>query len=42
MAKEEPIEFEGLVTELLPGSTFLVKLENGAEARAISQVLREH
>ncbi len=43
MAKEEPIEFEGLVTELLPGSTFLVKLENGAEVIAYaSGKMRKH
>ena len=29
MAKEEVLEFPGLVTELLPNATFRVKLENG-------------
>jgi len=29
MAKEELLEFEGTVTELLPNATFRVKLENG-------------
>jgi translation initiation factor IF-1 len=31
MAKEELLEFQGLVTELLPNATFRVKLENGHE-----------
>ncbi len=29
MAKEELLEFEGTVAELLPNATFRVKLENG-------------
>lgn len=29
MAKEELIEFEGAVTELLPNAMFRVKLDNG-------------
>jgi translation initiation factor IF-1 len=29
MAKEELLEFPGVVTELLPNATFRVKLENG-------------
>jgi len=29
MAKEELIEFEGVVTEILPNATFRVKLTNG-------------
>jgi translation initiation factor IF-1 len=29
MAKEELLEFPGIVTELLPNATFRVKLENG-------------
>ena len=29
MPKEELLEFEGTVTELLPNATFRVKLENG-------------
>ena len=28
MAKEEPVEFRGKVIEVLPNSTFRVKLEN--------------
>ncbi|MEM1396980.1 MAG: translation initiation factor IF-1 [Pseudomonadota bacterium] len=31
MAKEELLEFEGIVEELLPNATFRVKLENGHE-----------
>jgi translation initiation factor IF-1 len=31
MAKEELLEFEGTVEELLPNATFRVKLENGHE-----------
>jgi translation initiation factor IF-1 len=31
MAKEETLEFPGVVTELLPNATFRVKLENGHE-----------
>ncbi|AZL15251.1 translation initiation factor IF-1 [Rickettsiales endosymbiont of Stachyamoeba lipophora] len=31
MAKEELIEFEGQVVELLPNATFRVKLDNGHE-----------
>jgi len=31
MAKEEIIEFPGIVTELLPNATFRVKLENDHE-----------
>ena len=31
MAKEELLEFEGLVIELLPNATFRVKLENDHE-----------
>jgi translation initiation factor IF-1 len=29
MAKEELIEFDGLVTEILPNAMFRVKLDNG-------------
>lgn len=29
MSKEEPIEFEGTVVDLLPNATFRVKLESG-------------
>jgi translation initiation factor IF-1 len=31
MAKEEALEFPGVVTELLPNATFRVKLENDHE-----------
>jgi translation initiation factor IF-1 len=31
MAKEELLEFEGMVTELLPNATFRVKLDNSHE-----------
>ncbi len=31
MAKEEMLEFPGVVSELLPNATFRVKLENGHE-----------
>jgi translation initiation factor IF-1 len=31
MAKEEVLEFPGVVTELLPNATFRVKLENEHE-----------
>jgi translation initiation factor IF-1 len=31
MAKEELIEFKGLVVELLPNANFRIKLENGHE-----------
>ncbi len=31
MAKEEVLEFPGVVTELLPNATFRVKLENNHE-----------
>ena len=34
MAKEELIEFEGIVTELLPNAMFRVKLENGHDVLA--------
>jgi len=34
MAKEELLEFEGVVTELLPNAMFRVKLENGHEVLA--------
>lgn len=36
MAKEEMLEFSGLVTELLPNATFRVKLENNHEILAHS------
>ncbi len=31
MAKEEMVEFEGVVKEVLPDTKFLVTLENGAD-----------
>ncbi|MEM7241790.1 MAG: translation initiation factor IF-1 [Pseudomonadota bacterium] len=31
MAKEEPLEFDGVVIELLPNATFRVELDNGHE-----------
>jgi len=31
VAKEEPLEFEGVVTDVLPDARFRVKLENGHE-----------
>ena len=31
MAKEEPLEFDGVVNELLPNATFRVELETGHE-----------
>ena len=34
MAKEELIEFEGIVNEVLPDTRFRVTLENGAEVVA--------
>lgn len=34
MAKEDLIEFEGVVDELLPNAMFRVKLENGHEVLA--------
>ena len=36
MAKEEMLEFNGVVTELLPNATFRVKLENDHEILAHS------
>jgi translation initiation factor IF-1 len=34
MAKEELLEFDGTVTEVLPNAMFRVKLENGHEVLA--------
>jgi translation initiation factor IF-1 len=34
MAKEDLLEFEGSVVELLPNATFRVKLDNGHEVLA--------
>ena len=36
MAKEELLEFEGIVEEVLPNTMFRVKLENGHEMLAHS------
>ncbi|MBN8531074.1 MAG: translation initiation factor IF-1 [Alphaproteobacteria bacterium] len=36
MAKEDLIEFAGVVTELLPNAMFRVKLENGHEILAVT------
>ena len=38
MAKEELLEFPGMVTELLPNATFRVKLENEHEIIAHAPV----
>jgi translation initiation factor IF-1 len=35
MAKEELLEFPGVVKELLPNATFKVELENGHELIAV-------
>lgn len=43
MAKEEPIELEGSVNEVLPNATFRVELENGHEILAyLSGKMRKH
>jgi translation initiation factor IF-1 len=43
MAKEEPIEVEGVVDETLPNAMFRVKLENGHMVLAhISGKMRMH
>ena len=43
MAKEEPIEVEGVVLEPLPNAMFKVKLDNGHEIHAhISGKMRMH
>ena len=43
MAKEELIEFKGVVIELLPNAMFRVELENGHRILAhISGKLRKH
>ncbi len=34
MAKEEPIEFQGTVTEILPNAMYRVKLDNGHDILA--------
>ena len=43
MAKEEPIELNGKVTQVLPGTMFRVALPNGHEVLAhISGKMRRH
>ena len=43
MAKEEPIELSGSVTQVLPGTMFRVALPNGHEVLAhISGQMRKH
>ena len=43
MAKEEPIEVEGVVVEPLPNAMFRVELDNGAKVLAhISGKMRMH
>ena len=43
MEKEEPIELEGTVTKVLPGTMFRVKLPNGHEVLShISGKMRKH
>jgi translation initiation factor IF-1 len=43
MAKEEPIELTGTVTQVLPGTMFRVALANGHEVLAhISGKMRKH
>ncbi len=43
MAKEEPIELDGVISQVLPGTMFRVKLPNGHEVLAhISGKMRKH
>lgn len=43
MAKQEPIQFQGVVTETLPNTTFRVTLDNGHRVMAhISGKMRKH
>ncbi|MCY4477437.1 MAG: translation initiation factor IF-1 [Gammaproteobacteria bacterium] len=43
MAKQEPIQFQGIVTETLPNTTFRVTLDNGHVVMAhISGKMRKH
>ncbi len=43
MAKEEPIQFIGSITQVLPGTMFRVALPNGHEVLAhISGKMRKH
>jgi translation initiation factor IF-1 len=34
MAKEEPIQLEGVIMKVMPGTMFMVKLANGHEVLA--------
>jgi translation initiation factor IF-1 len=43
VTKEEPIELEGVVSQVLPGTMFRVRLPNGHEVLAhISGKMRRH
>ncbi len=43
MTKQEPIQFQGIVTETLPNTTFRVTLDNGHAVMAhISGKMRKH
>jgi len=43
VAKQEPIQFQGIVTETLPNTTFRVTLDNGHMVMAhISGKMRKH
>jgi len=43
VAKQEPIQFQGVVTETLPNTTFRVTLDNGHMVMAhISGKMRKH
>ena len=43
MSKDDVIEFDGVVAEVLPNTTFRVRLDNGHEITAyISGKLRQH
>jgi len=43
LVKQDPIKVDGLITEILPNTTFKVKLENGHEILAhISGKMRLH
>ena len=41
MSKEDLIEFDGVVMEMLPDSRFLVKLDNGHETLAYTAALAQ-
>ena len=43
MAKEEPIQLEGVISKVMPGTMFMVKLPNGHEVLShISGKMRKH